>query len=160
MKRLLTVFLPLLAFACLFTACSDDDDPQAVVSRYDLPVSFGLKSVNDEEAIIVRTNEEFNELFAEKNFVTSYEKVTLPPIDFSRYDLFYVQGKTTSAVSDFHADMITDGYPYRLWVYVMTSMSQSLDEWCVGYLVPKSDWNDQVQLEMVINGKTQVKTCK
>lgn len=156
-KKLLTLILPLMAFACLFTACSDDeglvtpghvDNPAAI--RYDLPKSFCLSSVEDHKAIIVRTSEEFNELFAEENFVSPYEKVTLPPIDFNKYDLFYAQGNTTTEIYDFHADMNTNCYPYRLWVYVQTSMLASLDSWSVGYLVQKDDWNDQVKLDLVI----------
>ena len=88
-------------------------------------------------------------MFAEENFASPYPDITLPSIDFDKYDLFYVQGKTTTAVADLHADLITDGYPYRLWVYVQTSM-QEMDRWSVGYLVRKDDWNDQVKLDLVI----------
>lgn len=156
-KRLLTLILPMLAMVCLFTACSDDDglvapghvdNPAAI--RYDLPESFCLSSVEDHKAIIVRTSEEFNKLFAEENFVKSCQNVTLPPIDFNKYDLFYAQGNTSTEIYDFHADMNTNGYPYRLWVYVQTSMLASLDSWSVGYLVQKDDWNDQVKLDLVI----------
>lgn len=147
----------MLAFACLFTACSDDDglvapghvdNPAAI--RYDLPESFCLSSVEDHKAIIVRTSEEFNKLFAKENIASPYDKVTLPPIDFNKYDLFYVQGNTSTEIYDFHTDMNTNGYPYRLWVYVQTSMLASLDSWSVGYLVQKDDWNDQVKLDLVI----------
>ena len=119
--------------------------------RYDLPKSFCLSSVKDHKAIIVRTSKEFNKLFAEENFASPYPDITLPSIDFDKYDLFYVQGKTTTAVADLHADLITDGYPYRLWVYVQTSMLQEMDRWSVGYLVRKDDWNDQVKLQLIIN---------
>lgn len=156
-KRLLTLILPMLAMVCLFTACSDDDglvapghvdNPAAI--RYDLPESFCLSSVEDHKAIIVRTSEEFNKLFAEENIASPYDKVTLPPIDFNKYDLFYAQGNTSTEIYDFHTDMNTNGYPYRLWVYVQTSMLASLDSWSVGYLVQKDDWNDQVKLDLVI----------
>lgn len=156
-KRLLTLILPMMAFACLFTACSDDDglvapghvdNPAAI--RYDLPESFCLSSVEDHKAIIVRTSEEFNKLFAKENFVMSHLDVTLPPIDFNKYDLFYVQGNTSTMIGDLHADMETDGYPYRLWVYVKMTMLPSVDRWSVGYLVQKDDWNDQVKLDLVI----------
>lgn len=147
----------MLAFACLFTACSDDDglvapghvdNPAAI--RYDLPESFCLSSVEDHKAIIVRTSEELDKLFAKENFAKSCQNVTLPPIDFNKYDLFYAQGNTSTEIYDFHTDMNTNGYPYRLWVYVQTSMLASLDSWSVGYLVQKDDWNDQVKLDLVI----------
>ena len=156
-KRLLTLILPMMAFACLFTACSDDDDlvapghvdnPAAI--RYDLPESFCLSSVEDHKAIIVRTSEEFDKLFAKENFAKSCQNVTLPPIDFNKYDLFYAQGNTSTEIYDFHADMNTNGYPYRLWVYVKMTMLPSVDSWSVGYLVQKDDWNDQVKLDLVI----------
>lgn len=154
---MLARLLPVLAFACLLSGCSNKPAAHRhakrqipATIRYDLPESFCLSSVEDHKAIIVRTSEEFNELFAEENFVSPYEKVTLPPIDFNKYDLFYVQGNTTTAVGDLHADMSTNGYPYRLWVYVQTTMLQSLDSWSVGYLVQKDDWNDQVKLDLVI----------
>lgn len=156
-KTLGILVYSMLAMVCLFTACSDDDDlvapghvdnPAAI--RYDLPESFCLSSVEDHKAIIVRTSEEFNKLFAEENIASPYDKVTLPPIDFNKYDLFYAQGNTSTEIYDFHTDMNTNGYPYRLWVYVQTSMLASLDSWSVGYLVQKDDWNDQVKLDLVI----------
>ena len=156
-KTLGILVYSMLAMACLFTACSDDDDlvapghvdnPAAI--RYDLPESFCLSSVEDHKAIIVRTSEEFNKLFAKENFVMSYLDVTLPPIDFNKYDLFYVQGNTSTKIADLHADMETNGYPYRLWVYVKMTKLPSVDRWSVGYLVQKDDWNGQVTLDLVI----------
>lgn len=149
--------LPILAFACLLSGCSKRPATSRhakrqipVAIRYDLPKSFCLSSVKDHKAIIVRTSKEFNKLFAEENFAKSCQNVTLPPIDFNKYDLFYAQGNTSTEIYDFHADMNTNGYPYRLWVYVQTSMLASLDSWSVGYLVQKDDWNDQVKLDLVI----------
>ena len=159
-KGFLSYLFPLLTFACLLSGCSKK--PAAprhekrlapVAVRYDLPRSFCLSSVENHKAIIVRTSKEFNRLFAEENFVSPYRNVTLPPIDFGKYDLFYVQGETTTAVGDLHADMITKGYPYRLWVYVQTSMLQEMDRWSVGYLVQKDDWNDQVKLQLILNNR-------
>lgn len=83
-KKLLTLILPLMAFACLFSACSDDDDDSVRIVQYALPERMQL-DVADVQPVIVKSEAEFNDLFG------AYAS-QLPKVDFNKYDLVYGQG--------------------------------------------------------------------
>ena len=132
MKRLLTVFLPLLAFAYLFTACSDDDDPVEVV-QYPLPERMEL-DVADVQPVLVKTEAEFNDLFGD------YAN-QLPGVDFTKYDLVYAQGASQYGVVSFESWIDGDTPPYRLVVHIKQDYTLPYVRWAVAYLLPKNDDN-------------------
>lgn len=138
-KRLLTLILPLMAFACLFSSCSEDDDLSPVQPiTYSLPAQIQV-DVEDGEPIVIKSETEFNTLFNEY-------KDQMGWVDFRRYDFVYMQGRTgiSQKIMTIKSWIDTSVYPYQL--YVRTDCATIDDwlekeRWAVAFLLPKSDKN-------------------
>ena len=128
-KKLLTLFLPMMAFACLFSACSDDDDLSSVQPiTYSLPAQMKVDA-EDCEPVLIKSEAEFNALF-------SAYKDEMGWVDFNQYDLVYMQGNTGIGQ-----------YPYQLHVHTdCATIDGRLEKerWAVAYLLPKSDSNNVI----------------
>lgn len=132
-KKLLILILPLMAFACLFTACSDDDDDAVTIVQYPVPERMQL-SVADNEPVLVKNETEFNDLFG------SYAS-QLPKVDFNKYDLVYGQGGSSHGVVNFESRIDGAEPPYRLVVHIQQNYTLPYVRWAVAYLLPKNDKN-------------------
>ncbi len=144
-KKLLILILPLMAFACLFTACSDDDDLGAVQPimpiTYSLPVQMKVDT-EDCEPVLIKSEAEFNALF-------SAYKDEMGWVDFNQYDLVYMQGNTGigQKIKTIKSWIDTSVYPYELHVYTdYTTIDGRLEKerWAVAFLLPKSDSNNVI----------------
>ena len=138
-KKLLTLILPLMAFACLFTACSDDDDLSPVQPiTYSLPAQIQVDT-EDYEPVLIKTEAEFDALFSEY-------KDQMGWVDFNKYDLMYMQGKTGigQKIKTIQSWIDTSVYPYQLHVRTdCATIDGRLEKerWAVAFLLPKSDNN-------------------
>ncbi len=141
-KKLLTLFLPMMAFACLFSACSDDDDLSSVQPiTYSLPAQMKVDT-EDCEPVLIKSEAEFNTLFG------AY-KDHMGWVDFSQYDLVYMQGNTGigQKIKTIKSWIDTSVYPYQLHVHTdCATIDGRLEKerWAVAYLLPKSDSNNVV----------------
>ena len=140
-KKLLTLILPLMAFACLFSACSDDDDDSVRIVQYALPERMQL-DVADVQPVIVKSEAEFNDLFG------AYAS-QLPKVDFNKYDLVYGQGGAEHGVVSFESWIDGDTPPYRLVVHIEQNYTHEYVRWAVAYLLPKND-NNQVTMAVSV----------
>lgn len=141
-RKLLTLILPLMAFACLFTACSDDDDNDSVrIVQYPVPERMQL-DVQDNKPVLVKTEAGFNDLFG------AYA-AQLPKVDFTKYDLVYGQGASDYGVVSFESWIDGDTPPYRLVVHIEQNYTHEYVRWAVAYLLPKND-NNQVTMAVSI----------
>ena len=142
-KKLLILILPLMAFACLFTACSDDDDDSVRIVQYPVPERMQL-DVQDNEPVLVKNETEFNDLFG------SYAS-QLPKVDFNQYDLVYGQGGSSHGVVNFESRIDGTEPPYRLVVHIQQNLTHEYVRWAVAYLLPKYERNQvtmAVSIEM------------
>lgn len=140
-KTLRFLVYSMLAMACLFTACSDDDDDAATIVQYPVPERMQL-SVADNEPVLVKTEAEFDELFG------SYAS-QLPKVDFNKYDLVYGQGASEHGVVSFESWIDGDTPPYRLVVHIEQNYTHEYVRWAVAYLLPKND-NNQVTMAVSV----------
>lgn len=140
-KKLLILILPLMAFACLFTACSDDDDDSVRIVQYPLPERMQL-DVQDNEPVLVKNETEFNDLFG------TYAS-QLPKVDFNKYDLVYGQGGSSHGVVNFESRIDGAEPPYRLVVHIQQNLTHEYVRWAVAYLLPKND-NNQVTMAVSV----------
>lgn len=142
-KTFLTLFLPLMAFACLFTACSSDDDAPSPMQpiTYSLPAQMKVDT-EDCEPVLIKSEAEFNTLFG------AY-KDHMGWVDFSQYDLVYMQGNTGigQKIKTIKSWIDTSVYPYQLHVHTdCATIDGRLEKerWAVAYLLPKSDSNNVI----------------
>lgn len=144
-KKLLTLVFPLMAFACLFTACSDDDDLGAVQPimpiTYSLPAQMKVDT-EDYEPVLIKTEAEFNAFFSDY-------KDQMGWVDFNKYDFVYMQGNTGigQKIKTIKSWIDTSVYPYELHVYTYyTTIDGRLEKerWAVAFLLPKSDSNNVI----------------
>lgn len=135
-KTLRFLVYSMLTMACLFTACSDDDDPVQAI-RYPLPEHMQI-DVRDELPVIIKTEAEFNALFS------AYEG-QLEKIDFNQYDLVYLQSDAYEP-EIFETWLDTSTYPYQIYVRIKSKYEGRVEivRWAVAYLLPKSDANQVV----------------
>ena len=148
-KKLLILILPLMAFACLFTACSSDDDNDPVgVVQYPVPERMQLDVV-DNEPVLVKTEAEFNDLFG------TYAS-QLPKVDFNQYDLVYGQGGAEYGVVSFESWIDGTEPPYRLVVHIQQNYTLPYVRWAVAYLLPKNDKN---QVTMAVSVEMAERTA-
>ena len=140
-KTLRFLVYSMLAMACLFTACSDDDDDAATIVQYPVPERMQL-SVADNEPVLVKTEAEFNDLFG------TYAS-QLPKVDFNKYDLVYGQGASDHGIVSFESWIDGDTPPYRLVVHIEQNYTHEYVRWAVAYLLPKND-NNQVTMAVSI----------
>ena len=140
-KTLRFLVYSMLAMACLFTACSDDDDDAATIVQYPVPERMQL-SVADNEPVLVKNETEFNDLFG------SYAS-QLPKVDFNKYDLVYGQGASDHGIVSFESWIDGDTPPYRLVVHIEQNYTHEYVRWAVAYLLPKND-NNQVTMAVSI----------
>ena len=132
-KTLRFLVYSMLAMACLFTACSDDDDDAATIVQYPVPERMQL-SVADNEPVLVKNETEFNDLFG------SYAS-QLPKVDFNKYDLVYGQGGSSHGVVNFESRIDGTEPPYRLVIHIQQDYTLPYVRWAVAYLLPKNDKN-------------------
>ena len=132
-KTLRFLVYSMLAMACLFTACSDDDDDAATIVQYPVPERMQL-SVADNEPVLVKNETEFNDLFG------SYAS-QLPKVDFNQYDLVYGQGGSSHGVVNFESWINETTPPYRLVIHIQQDYTLPYVRWAVAYLLPKNDKN-------------------
>lgn len=140
-KTLRFLVYSMLAMACLFTACSDDDDDAATIVQYPVPERMQL-SVADNEPVLVKNETEFNDLFG------SYAS-QLPKVDFNKYDLVYGQGGAEHGVVSFESWIDGETPPYRLVVHIEQNYTHEYVRWAVAYLLPKND-NNQVTMAVSV----------
>ena len=140
-KTLRFLVYSMLAMACLFTACSDDDDDAATIVQYPVPERMQL-SVADNEPVLVKNETEFNDLFG------SYAS-QLPKVDFNQYDLVYGQGASDHGIVSFESWIDGDTPPYRLVVHIEQNYTHEYVRWAVAYLLPKND-NNQVTMAVSV----------
>ncbi len=140
-KTLRFLVYSMLAMACLFTACSDDDDDAVTIVQYPVPERMQL-SVADNEPVLVKNETEFNDLFG------SYAS-QLPKVDFNKYDLVYGQGGSSHGVVNFESRIDGAEPPYRLVVHIQQNLTHEYVRWAVAYLLPKND-NNQVTMAVSI----------
>ena len=140
-KTLRFLVYSMLAMACLFTACSDDDDDAATIVQYPVPERMQL-SVADNEPVLVKNETEFNDLFG------SYAS-QLPKVDFNKYDLVYGQGASDHGIVSFESWIDGDTPPYRLVVHIEQNYTHEYVRWAVAYLLPKND-NNQVTMAVSV----------
>lgn len=140
-KTLRFLVYSMLAMACLFTACSDDDDDAATIVQYPVPEWMQL-SVADNEPVLVKNETEFNDLFG------SYAS-QLPKVDFNQYDLVYGQGASDHGIVSFESWIDGDTPPYRLVVHIEQNYTHEYVRWAVAYLLPKND-NNQVTMAVSV----------
>ena len=144
-KQLLTLILPLMAFACLFTACSDDDDISPVQPiTYSLPAQIQVNT-EDCEPVLIKSEAEFNTLFNDY-------KDQMGWVDFNKYDFVYMQGyqRGHQKIKAIESWIDTSVYPYELHVYLNSVFVSNTtnhedylrkERWAVAFLLPKSDSN-------------------
>ena len=140
-KTLRFLVYSMLAMACLFTACSDDDDDAATIVQYPVPERMQL-SVADNEPVLVKNETEFNDLFG------TYAS-QLPKVDFNKYDLVYGQGASDHGIVSFESWIDGDTPPYRLVVHIEQNYTHEYVRWAVAYLLPKND-NNQVTMAVSV----------
>lgn len=140
-KTLRFLVYSMLAMACLFTACSDDDDDAVTIVQYPVPERMQL-SVADNEPVLVKNETEFNDLFG------SYAS-QLPKVDFNKYDLVYGQGASDHGIVSFESWIDGDTPPYRLVVHIEQNYTHEYVRWAVAYLLPKND-NNQVTMAVSV----------
>lgn len=140
-KTLRFLVYSMLAMACLFTACSDDDDDAVTIVQYPVPERMQL-SVADNEPVLVKTEAEFNDLFG------TYAS-QLPKVDFNKYDLVYGQGASDHGIVSFESWIDGDTPPYRLVVHIEQNYTHEYVRWAVAYLLPKND-NNQVTMAVSV----------
>ena len=140
-KTLRFLVYSMLAMACLFTACSDDDDDAVTIVQYPVPERMQL-SVADNEPVLVKTEAEFNDLFG------AYA-AQLPKVDFNKYDLVYGQGASDHGIVSFESWIDGDTPPYRLVVHIEQNYTHEYVRWAVAYLLPKND-NNQVTMAVSV----------
>ena len=140
-KTLRFLVYSMLAMACLFTACSDDDDDAVTIVQYPVPERMQL-SVADNEPVLVKNETEFNDLFG------SYAS-QLPKVDFNQYDLVYGQGASDHGIVSFESWIDGDTPPYRLVVHIEQNYTHEYVRWAVAYLLPKND-NNQVTMAVSV----------
>lgn len=132
-KTLRFLVYSMLAMACLFTACSDDDDDAVTIVQYPVPERMQL-DVQDNEPVLVKNETEFNDLFG------SYAS-QLPKVDFNQYDLVYGQGGSSHGVVNFESWINETTPPYRLVIHIQQDYTLPYVRWAVAYLLPKNDKN-------------------
>ena len=147
-KKFLTLFLPLMAFACLFTACSDDDDLSPVQPimpiTYSLPAQMKVDT-EDYVPVLIKTEAEFDALFSDY-------KDQMGWVDFNKYDFVYMQGyeRGHNKIKAIESWIDTSVYPYELHVYLNSVFVSNTtnhedylrkERWAVAFLLPKSDSN-------------------
>lgn len=140
-KTLRFLVYSMLAMACLFTACSDDDDDAVTIVQYPVPERMQL-SVADNEPVLVKNETEFNDLFG------TYAS-QLPKVDFNKYDLVYGQGASDHGIVSFESWIDGDTPPYRLVVHIEQNYTHEYVRWAVAYLLPKND-NNQVTMAVSV----------
>ena len=144
-KKLLTLVFPLMAFACLFTACSDDDDlgsGQPIMPiTYSLPAQMKVDT-EDWEPVLIKTEAEFDAFFSDC-------KDQMGWVDFNKYDLVYGQGGSSHGVVNFESRIDGAEPPYRLVVHIQQNLTHEYVRWAVAYLLPKND-NNQVTMAVSI----------
>lgn len=141
-KTLRFLVYSMLTMACLFTACSDDDDLSSVQPiTYSLPAQMKVDA-EDCEPVLIKSEAEFNALF-------SAYKDEMGWVDFNQYDLVYMQGNTGigQKIKAIKSWIDTSVYPYELHVYTdYTTIDGRLEKerWAVAFLLPKSDSNNVI----------------
>lgn len=146
-KKLLTLVFPLMAFACLFTACSDDDDlgsGQPIMPiTYSLPAQMKVDT-EDYEPVLIKTEAEFDAFFSDY-------KDQMGWVDFNKYDFVYGQGGSSHGVVNFESRIDGTEPPYRLVVHIQQNLTHEYVRWAVAYLLPKYERNQvtmAVSIEM------------
>lgn len=140
-KTLRFLVYSMLAMACLFTACSDDDDDSMRIVQYPLPERMQL-DVADNEPVLVKNETEFNDLFG------TYAN-QLPKVDFNKYDLVYAQGASENGMVDFSYSIDGTAPPYVLEVVIKQDYTALYVRWALAFLLPKNDKN-QVKVAVSI----------
>ena len=142
-KKLLTLILPLMAFACLFTACSSDDDAPSPMQpiTYSLPAQMKVDT-EDWEPVLIKTEAEFDAFFSDY-------KDQMGWVDFNKYDFVYMQGNTGigQKIKTIKSWIDTSVYPYQLHVHTdCATIDGRLEKerWAVAFLLPKSDSNNVI----------------
>lgn len=130
MKLNLICRLMIALAAILSVSCSDDVE-RNVIEKYDMPDNLALE-VADETPVIVKSEGDFSRLFGEAG-------ENLRKVDFGKYNLIYIQGKSRNGITDIDSNWDTDSSPYRLSITIKTNLTEEYRNWSVAYLMPKSD---------------------
>ncbi|MDE6022572.1 MAG: hypothetical protein K2G13_03620 [Muribaculaceae bacterium] len=144
MKKSMRVIIPFIIMFCLLIGCSNESDlfleNNATFQIYNLPYNLSL-DVADETLVVIETQKEFKALFGKNT--SGLEK-----INFKKYNLIYIQGKSTNHIKDIQTNWYSDDRVPKLEIVIdNNNFANEYREWCVGFLIPK-DKEPIVQVEI------------
>lgn len=125
-------------YSCLLISCNDEVNLS--------PVEITLqknKSVNVEDGKLITVTSSSD---AYKIFGADYK--TVNQIDFSVYNLVYIQGESNYGIDDIKSYLINDSGSYKLSVRISQNLTCVIQKWNISYLIPKrTPIDDSVVIE-------------
>ena len=128
--HLITYILAVLS--CIVSSSCSGDVERFSASEYELPYNLSI-DVEDEVPVVIGTRKEFDRLFGEVEY-------NFGKIDFRKYDLVYVQGKSPNYINSLETHwQFSDSISCLTVIVDNNSVAAEFREWCVGFLLPKAD---------------------
>lgn len=138
MKKYVYLYLLICMYSCLLISCNDEVNLS--------PVEITLqknKSVNVEDGKLITVTSSSD---AYKIFGADYK--TVNQIDFSVYNLVYIQGESNYGIDDIKSYLINDSGSYKLSVRISQNLTCVIQKWNISYLIPKrTPIDDSVVIE-------------
>ncbi|ROT08872.1 hypothetical protein [Lepagella muris] len=133
MKKLsfIRLLLPVLLVGLALVSCQDNECCDDMgIKEYDMSKSICV-NMDGQDYVLLSSSKAAKELFGE-------DAGSLSEIDFSRYNLLYVQDASPNSILRIQSDWQNGDNDVALFLKVETLLTAEYVEWHKGFLLPKS----------------------
>lgn len=121
----------ILFFVIVMNAACSDEISHDSITEYSIPNNLDL-DIEDETIITIRSVDEFNQFF---------DRTGISPnnINFERYNLLYIQGKSSYGITSISTKWEMTTNSYQLSITIAQNFTNPYLNWSLAFLISKTD---------------------